>query len=58
MKSGLTKTFIDEYYNKAPMRNYSTNKIVYTVTDEVWSIDLAEFQIIKFQTIEDIDVYL
>ena len=39
----LTKTFIDEIYGKAPKKNYETNKITYNHTDEIWSIDLADF---------------
>ena len=39
----LTKTFIDEIYSKAPKKNYETNKITYNHTDEIWSIDLADF---------------
>ena len=42
MKRDLTKIFVDEIYSKAPKRNYSTNKIVYNHTDEIWSIDLAD----------------
>ena len=34
--------FIDEIYSKAPKKNYPTNKIVYNLIDEVWSIDLAD----------------
>ena len=37
-----TKIFIDEVYNKPPLRNYPTNKIVYNYIDEIWSIDLAD----------------
>ena len=43
MKRDLTKIFIDEIYNKAPNKNYATNKIVYNHIDEIWSIDLADF---------------
>ena len=38
-----TKNFIDEIYSKPPMRNYTTNKILYYHIDEIWSIDLADF---------------
>ena len=34
---------MDEIYNKAPNKNYATNKIVYNHIDEIWSIDLADF---------------
>ena len=43
MKRDLSKIFIDEIYNKAPNKNYATNKIVYNHIDEIWSIDLADF---------------
>ena len=43
MKRDLTKIFMDEIYNKAPNKNYATNKIVYNHIDEIWSIDLADF---------------
>ena len=43
MKRDLTKIFVDEIYSKPPLRNYSTNKIVYKNIDEIWSIDLADF---------------
>ena len=36
-----TKIFIDEIYNKPPLRNYPNSKIVYNHIDEIWSIDLA-----------------
>ena len=36
------KIFIDEIYSKPPKKNYSTNKIIYNHTDEIWSIDLAD----------------
>ena len=42
IKKDLTKIFLDEIYSKPPMRNYSTNKIVYTYVAELWSIDLAD----------------
>ena len=38
----LTKSFIDEVYSSPPRKNYSTNKIIYNHTDEIWSIDLAD----------------
>ena len=43
MKRDLTKIFIDEIYNKAPNKNYATNKIVYNHIDEIWSVDLADY---------------
>ena len=49
MKKDLTKIFINEIYSKPPKKNYATNKIVYNHTEEIWSIDLADFQIIKYQ---------
>ena len=42
VKKDLIKIFIDEIYNKAPKRNYPTNKIVCNNIDEIWSIDLAD----------------
>ena len=42
IKKDWTKIFIDEIYSKPPLRNYPTNKIVYTHIDEIWSIDLAD----------------
>ena len=42
MKKEFFRTFIDEKYSKAPMRNYPTNKILYNHVDEMWSIDLAD----------------
>ena len=47
-KRDLTKTFIDEIYSKAPMRNYPTNKIKYNDVEEIWSIDLADMIDFKF----------
>ena len=38
----LSKIFIDEIYSKPPRRNYPTNKIIYNLIDEIWSIDLAD----------------
>ena len=38
----LIKSFVDEIYSKAPLRNYPTNKIVYNHIYEIWSIDLAD----------------
>ena len=43
MKRDLSKVFIDEIYNKAPNKKYTTNKIVYNHIDEIWSVDLADF---------------
>ena len=42
-KRDVTKIFTDETCNKVPMRNYPTNKLIYNLTDEIWSIDLADF---------------
>ena len=42
-KRDLTKTFVDEIYSKPPPKYYPTNKIVYNIIDEIWSIDLADF---------------
>ena len=36
------KIFVDEIYNKPPIKNYPTNKIVYNHIDEIWSIDVAD----------------
>ena len=41
-KRDLIKTFVDEIYSSPPRKNYSTNKIIYTHIDEIWSIDLAD----------------
>ena len=50
MKWDLIKSFIDEIYNKPPMRNYPTNKIIYNHIDEIWSVDLAEMVDYKVST--------
>ena len=42
LKKDLIKIFIDEIYNKGPIRNYPTKKIVYNHIDEIWSSDLAD----------------
>ena len=47
-KSDLTKFFFDEIYSEPPMRNYSTNKILYIHIDEMRSTDL--FDMIVYQT--------
>ena len=39
----LTKFFIGEMYSKPPMRNYSTNKVIFNHIDEIWNIDLTDF---------------
>ena len=36
------KTFINEIYSKAPKEIYPTNKIIYNLVDEIWSIHLAD----------------
>ena len=36
------KIFFDEIYSKPPMKNYPSNKIIYSQIDEIWSIDLAD----------------
>ena len=36
------KIFVDDFYSKPPMRNYSTNRIVNNHIDEIWDIDLAD----------------
>ena len=38
----LIKTFIDEIYSSPLRKNYSSNKIKYNHSDEIWSIDLAD----------------
>ena len=48
MKKDNNKTFIDEIYNKPPLRIYPTNKIIYNHIDEIWSIDLADMIDYKF----------
>ena len=42
MERDITKIFINEIYSKPPLRNYSSNKIIYIHIDEIWSIDLAD----------------
>ena len=42
IKKDFIKTFIDEIYSEAPIRNYPSNEIVYIHIDEIWSIDLAD----------------
>ena len=42
IKKDIIKTFNDEIYSKAPMRNYLNNKIIHNHIDEIWSIDLAD----------------
>ena len=42
MKRYLTKKFSVEKYNKPPMRNYPTSKLVYYDFDEIRSIDLPD----------------
>ena len=42
VKRDLIKNFIDELYFKHPIKNYPTNKLVYSHIDEIWSIDLAD----------------
>ena len=42
MKRVITKIFIDEIYNKPPIRYYPTNKTIYKHSDEIWSIDSAD----------------
>ena len=42
-KKDIIKTFIDEIYCSPPKKNYPTLKIIYNHTDEIWSIDLADF---------------
>ena len=41
-KKDEIKIFIDDIYSKPPKRNYPTNKMVYNLIDEIWSIDLAD----------------
>ena len=41
-KRDLIKIFINGKYSRTPMKNYETNKIVYSHMDEIWSIDLAD----------------
>ena len=40
--------FIDEIYIQPPKKNYETNKIVYNLFDETWSIGLADM--IEYKT--------
>ena len=42
MERDIKKIFV-EIYSKPPLRNYSTNKILYKHFDEIWSIDSADF---------------
>ena len=43
----ITKNFIDEIYNTPPRRNYPTEKIVSHHIDEIWNIDLLDFNRLK-----------
>ena len=38
----LIKNSIDETHSKPPIRNHSTDKIIYSHIDEKWSFDLAD----------------
>ena len=42
-KRDLFNFFIDEIYSKPPKRTYETNKIIYNLMHEIWSIDSADF---------------
>ena len=42
IKKDLIKIFIDEIHSTPPKKNYETNKIIYNLIDEIWSIDLAD----------------
>ena len=56
MKRDLFKTFMYQIFSKPP-KTFQTIKITYKHIDETWSIDLAFFQITKFQIIKDLDTY-
>ena len=43
MRKDSIKIFIDEIYRKPPIRNCLTNKWIYNLFEENWSIDLAHF---------------
>ena len=42
MKKDLTRIFIDKIYSRPPMKNFSTNKMIYNHIDIIWSINLAD----------------
>ena len=42
-KKDLIKVFINEIYSEPPKKNYETTKITYNHTDEICSIDIADF---------------
>ena len=52
MKNDLTTIFIDEIYSKVPKKHYPTNKIIYNHIEGIWSINLADFSVTKFQIIK------
>ena len=52
MKKDLSKILMNELCNKAPRRNYKTNKIIYNHIDETWSIDLADMIDYKISNIK------
>ena len=43
MKKDNIKIFIDAIYSKAPKKVYETNKIIYNLINQTWSIDLGIF---------------
>ena len=42
VKKDNIKVFIDEIDSKPPIKKYPSNKIVYNLIDEIWSVDLAD----------------
>ena len=42
-KRDLIRIFVDEIYSKPPRKNYPTNKIVFNIINEIWSMDLLDF---------------
>ena len=54
----LVKSFIDEIYGTPPRKIIQLRKKIYNHIDEIWSIDLALFQIIILQITKDSDISL
>ena len=38
---------MDEIYSSPPKKKFPTNRLLYNIFDEIWSIDLAEFSYYK-----------
>ena len=57
-KKDLIKSFIDKKYSTPPRKNNPSNKIFHNHFDEIWSIDLADMTVTKFQITKDLNIYL